>query len=75
MGSLPGDFSAQADFYSDLGMASVKAMQLLLEIEDKFGISMQDDEFVQATNLESLVRLVDVYLGQKGGAQAADRYS
>lgn len=56
--SLPPDFSPTADFYSDLGMPSVKAMQLLLELEDRFGFPIPDEEFVEATTLERLALLI-----------------
>lgn len=58
VGSLPSDFSPTADFYSDLGMPSVKAMQLLLELEDRLGVSIPDENFVEATTLERLTALI-----------------
>ncbi len=58
LAQLPEEFSAQADLYADLGMPSVKAMQLLLELEDRFGISVPDEDFVEATTLEKLADLV-----------------
>jgi acyl carrier protein len=58
LGELPTDFSSQADLYADLGMPSVKAMQLLLELEDKFGVAIADEDFVEATSLDQLVALI-----------------
>ena len=58
VGGLASDFDAQADIYSDLGMASVKAMQLLMELEDRFGVSIPDEDFVQATTLSSVHGLI-----------------
>ena len=57
-GGFEPDFPAEADFYADLGMASVKAMQLLVELEDQFGVRIPDEEFVQATSLEALTALI-----------------
>lgn len=58
LGELPADFSSQADLYADLGMPSVKAMQLLLDLEDKFGVAIADEDFVESTSLDQLVALV-----------------
>jgi acyl carrier protein len=58
LAQLPSGFSAQADLYSELGMPSVKAMQLLLELEDRFGIAVPDEDFVEATTLDKLTALV-----------------
>jgi acyl carrier protein len=58
LGEFGVDFDANADLYADLGMASVKAMQLLIELEDGFGITISDEDFVEATTLERLTELV-----------------
>lgn len=55
---LPSDADAQADLYLDLGVASIHALQLLTELEDHFGISIPDDEFVEATSIAKLTALV-----------------
>lgn len=58
LAELPPDFSSQADLYADLGMPSVKAMQLLLDLEEKFGIAIADEDFVESTSLDQIVALV-----------------
>lgn len=55
---LPSDADAQADLYLDLGVASIHVLQLLTELEDHFGISIPDDEFVEATSIAKLTALV-----------------
>lgn len=64
VGAIPADFNPEAHFYNDLGMPSVKALHLLLALEDRYGISIQDDEFVDATSLEALHRLMARLLGR-----------
>jgi acyl carrier protein len=64
VGQIPRDFNPAAHFYNDLGMASVKALHLLLALEDRYGVSIQDDEFVDATSLDALHRLMTRLLGQ-----------
>ena len=55
---LPADVSGTADLYSELGVASIKAMQLLMELEERFGISIPDDQFIEATSVERLGEMI-----------------
>ena len=55
---LPADFSAEADLYLQLAVPSVKAIQLLLQLEESFAITIPDDSFVQATTLDALTAMV-----------------
>jgi acyl carrier protein len=48
----PGD-----DFY-DAGFSSINALQLLLELEAAFEVTIPDDEFVTARTCSSLETLV-----------------
>jgi|HubBroStandDraft_1064217.scaffolds.fasta_scaffold480915_2 acyl carrier protein len=52
------DFSASADLYRELGVKSVSALDLLLSIEDEFGISIDDEAYGEARSVDKLVRLV-----------------
>ena len=58
LGSLPEGFDERADLYSDLGMASIKAMELLMALEERYGISVPDEEFIEATSLERLTGMM-----------------
>ena len=58
LASLPEDFDEKADFYSDLGMPSMKAMELLMTLEERFGVSVPDEEFVEAKSLERLAGMM-----------------
>jgi acyl carrier protein len=40
-----GEINAADDFY-EAGLSSVNALELLLELEDAFGISIPDEEFI-----------------------------
>ena len=55
---IPENADPRADLYLDLGMASVHALQLLTELEDRFGVQIPDDDFVEATSIEKLTALV-----------------
>jgi acyl carrier protein len=54
LASLPKDFSENADLYSDLGMTSMKAMELLMALEERYGVRVPDEDFIEATSLERL---------------------
>jgi len=63
LASLPEGFDDQANLYSDLGMPSMKAMELLMVLEERYGVSVPDDEFIEATSLD---RLAGMLTGLKG---------
>jgi len=55
---LDPDVSGDANLYLDLGVASVHALQILAELEDQFGISVPDEEFVEATSIQQLTSVI-----------------
>jgi acyl carrier protein len=56
---LDDGFSASADLFRDLGVKSVAALDLLLSLEEEFGVTIPDDAFGDARSVERLVVLVD----------------
>jgi acyl carrier protein len=63
--NLPQDFSGTAHLYLDLAVPSVKAMELLMELEGRFGVAIPDDQFVEATSLERLTGMMQGLLVEK----------
>ncbi|MFY9852906.1 MAG: acyl carrier protein [Terracidiphilus sp.] len=63
LAGLPEGFDASADLYTELGVASMKAMELLMELEDRYQISVPDEEFIQATSLQALAEMVQKLKG------------
>lgn len=51
------DLAPTQDFY-DAGFSSLNALQLLLELEEAFSVTIPDDEFVAARTCVSLQNLV-----------------
>ncbi len=51
--------------YFDAGLASVQALELLLEVESAFGVSLSDEEFAKARTVRDLSALI---VAQGGGA-------
>jgi len=58
LASLPEDFDEKADFYRDLGMSSMKAMELLVTLEERYGVNVPDEEFIEAKSLERLAGMM-----------------
>ena len=56
VGSLDG-IGADDDFY-EAGVSSIKALQLLMDLEDTFGVSMPDDQFISARTARTLHAIV-----------------
>jgi acyl carrier protein len=55
---LDGAYGAHADLYQELGVKSVAAIDLLLTLEEEFGVRISDEEFSQARTLSALAGLV-----------------
>jgi acyl carrier protein len=68
---LPTDIPTDANLYLDLGVASVHAMHLLLELEERFDVSVPDEDFVEATSVALLAAMVDRLRAEQ--ASEADR--
>jgi acyl carrier protein len=66
--TLAPDFDPSANLYLDLGLPSMKAMQLLAEIEDKFGVAVPDDDYVGAASLDDLATLVGRLVSERDGS-------
>jgi len=58
LASLPEGFDEKADLYSDLGMHSMKALELLMALEERFGLRVPDEKFIEATSLERLAGMM-----------------
>ena len=59
LGDFGPDFDSKAHFFHDLEVASARALELLMTIEDTFAVMVPDDDFNEVINLEQLVDLVD----------------
>ena len=62
---IASDFDRTADLYFTLGVPSMKAMLLLMALEERFGMQIPDSQFVEAVSLEKLTALLQ---GLQNGA-------
>lgn len=46
------------DLYRDLGVKSTAALDLLLSLEDEFGVAIPDDQFGDARTVASLALMI-----------------
>ncbi len=46
------------DFYA-AGFSSIRALQLLMELETRFDVNIPDDEFIKARTASELARMLD----------------
>ncbi len=58
IGKLAPGFAGDADIFRDLGVKSAQALDLLLSLEDEFGVQIPDDAFGDARTLDKIVALV-----------------
>ena len=58
-GVAPEEVTDKADFKGDLGMDSLDCVELIMEIEKEFSISISDDEAEKVSNLSDCVTLVE----------------
>lgn len=53
----PG-FDAGKDIFRELGVKSAQALDLLLSLEDEFGVQISDDKFGEARTTTQIVELI-----------------
>jgi acyl carrier protein len=56
-------FSAEADIYRELGVESTAALDLLLSLEEEFGVQLDDGAFAQALTVQALCALIEKEAG------------
>ena len=58
-----GPVPVDADVFRELGVESTAALDLLLSIEDEFGVSVPDDAFSSARTVRAMTELIDSLRG------------
>jgi acyl carrier protein len=56
---VEGEYAAGADLFRELGVKSVAALELLLSMEEEFGLAIADAKFGEARSVSALVALVE----------------
>jgi acyl carrier protein len=55
---IDAGFSAKADVFRELGLESAAALDLVLQLEEDYGITIDDESFGAARTLEQITKLV-----------------
>lgn len=58
IGKVDGEVPPDKDIYADLGVESINSIEILLALEDHFGITIDDIEFIKARTVSLLTELV-----------------
>jgi acyl carrier protein len=56
--SNPAELGGDADIFRDIGVQSTAALDLLLSLEEAFGVTIADDAFASARTINSLTKLI-----------------
>jgi acyl carrier protein len=56
---VDGEYGSGADLFRELGVKSVVALDLLLSLEEEFGVAIADEAFGEARSVGALVALVE----------------
>lgn len=59
----PEQVVPEASFRDDLGATSVKIFDLILAIEDEFGVEVPDEEAIQITTIGDAIAYLEKKLG------------
>jgi len=59
IGKVGGDFAADADLYTDLGLDSFRMVEVFMEVERKFGVSISEDDYLELRSLKNFMDLVE----------------
>ena len=54
----PTSIARDQDLYRDIGVKSTAALDLLLSLEEEFGVSIPDQEFGDARTVTSLAQMI-----------------
>ena len=55
---LSNGFADGADLYRDLAVPSFKSVDLLMALEDRYKVSIPDEQFMDATSLDGLTAMM-----------------
>lgn len=65
-----GEIAPEKNFYEDLGIDSIKAIEVTVAIEKKFKVNVRDEEIPKITTVRQAVQLVEKLLAAKGAVNA-----
>lgn len=61
------DIESNDSFFDDYGMDSLKALEILAEIENKYHITIDPEKLIDMTSVAEVVRITSEYLDDNHG--------
>ena len=58
-----GEINLDASFMDDLGLDSLRALEILAAIENEFNITIEPERLREMTTLNNVIKLTKEYLG------------
>ena len=59
------EIDINASFFDDYGMDSLKALEILAEVENKYKITIDPEKLMQMTSISEVVKITQEYLNSK----------
>ena len=56
---------SDAMFYDDYGMDSLRALEVLAEVENKYKITVDPDKLMEMTSINEVIKITREYLDKK----------
>lgn len=67
LGEPEWTYAPDKSFRVDLNVDNLKLLQIILSVEDEFGIDVPEADVASLTTIESLVNVIDLLLEAKAG--------
>jgi len=62
---IPADeVKLDASFFDDYGMDSLRALEILAEVENTYNITIEPDKLMQMTSVSEVVKITREYMAQ-----------
>lgn len=65
IGRPPEELKSEADFWKDLGVDSIKAIEITVAIERKYKVAIRDEQIPKITNVKQAIEVVRQALEKK----------
>ncbi len=72
-GFAPGEITPEKNFFKDLEIDSIKAIEITVAIEKKFKVSIRDEDVPKIATVQQAVDLLNTLLSQGPSANAQKR--
>ena len=59
------DIDVNASFFDDYGMDSLRALEILAEVENKYSITIDPEKLMKMTSVSEVIKITREYLEEK----------